>query len=172
VQQDKKRLYVKFDVTSEQLKERFSAFGTVTDARLVPTGRVHPFAFVSFETEQAAAAALKAMQGQTLTTQPLTVEYAEIGRPRKPRRNRPAGGRQQKRQPKNAAAGDAAATSPSPAAAAASSPSPTNGSGGEEKKKKNRGPRKNGARKGKKSGEGKDANGSPQPATASPQPAQ
>lgn len=86
VEQDKKRLYIKWDITGEQLKETFSKYGNVTESRVVPTGRIRPFAFVAFESEEAAASALAAMNGQSLTTQPLHIEFAsKERRERKPR---------------------------------------------------------------------------------------
>lgn len=39
-QLDKKKLYVKWDITSDQLKATFGKFGAVSDARVVPTGRM------------------------------------------------------------------------------------------------------------------------------------
>ena len=65
-------------MTADQLKETFSAFGTVGEARVVPTGRIRPFAFISYDNEADAAKAMAAMQGKTLSTQPLTIEFASL----------------------------------------------------------------------------------------------
>lgn len=54
--------YCSRDVTAEQLKETFSAFGAVGEARVVPTGRIRPFAFISYDNEADAAKAMAAMQ--------------------------------------------------------------------------------------------------------------
>ena len=115
------------------MKEAFSKFGAVSEARVVPTGRIRPFAFVNFETEADAAKAMAAMQGKSLTTQPLTVEYASAGprKEKKPKAPKQAGDAAQKPKKEKKAKQPAAGGE----AAAAAGDAPVDG---EKKKKKPR----------------------------------
>jgi hypothetical protein len=144
--------------------DAFSKFGTVVESRVVPTGRIRPFAFVTFESESDAASAMAAMQGQTLTTQPLTVEYSTLGskkerKPKEAKQPRPAKEEKgetkgeaapkpkKERQPKKekaapAAGGDAAASAASPNGGDAAGSPASPGEGGDKKKKRTRRPRK------------------------------
>jgi RNA recognition motif-containing protein len=87
-----KRLYVgnlSFSTTSEDLREAFSRFGTVTTASVISdreTGRSRGFGFV--EMSDGAEAAIEGMNGQDLQGRTLTVNEA---RPRDDRRG--GGGR-------------------------------------------------------------------------------
>jgi cold-inducible RNA-binding protein len=78
-----------FDVTREELIEAFSAAGRVVDAK-VPTdretGRPRGFAFVEFESDEAAQRCIEQMNGRELKGRPLRVNEAENRPPR------PAGG--------------------------------------------------------------------------------
>jgi cold-inducible RNA-binding protein len=87
-----KKLYVgnlSFQCTEAELTEAFSAHGRVTSAAVVmdrETGRSRGFAFVEMETEEAAQAAVKAMDGRELGGRTLRVNVA------KPREDRGGGG--------------------------------------------------------------------------------
>jgi RNA recognition motif-containing protein len=74
-----------FDVTREELIEAFSAAGRVVDAK-VPTdretGRPRGFAFVEFETEEAAQKSIAHLNGRDLKGRPLRVNEAENRPPR------------------------------------------------------------------------------------------
>ena len=75
--------------TSEGLREAFSSFGEVTDARVITdreTGRSRGFGFVSYEDEAAAEAALQEMDGAELDGRALRVNEANE------REQRPRGG--------------------------------------------------------------------------------
>jgi RNA recognition motif-containing protein len=87
-----------FDVTREELIEAFSAAGKVVDAK-VPTdretGRPRGFAFVEFESDEAAQRCIEQMNGRDLKGRPLRVNEAENRPPRPPGApgfSRPAGG--------------------------------------------------------------------------------
>ncbi|KAJ7199719.1 hypothetical protein O6H91_Y497200 [Diphasiastrum complanatum] len=61
------------------LKEAFSSFGVVTEARIITdreTGRSRGFGFVNFSSEQDAEEALRGMDGQDLAGRTLRVNYA------------------------------------------------------------------------------------------------
>ena len=91
-----KNLYVgnlSFDTTQERLQERFEAYGEVTSANVITdrdSGRSRGFAFVEMATEQAAAAAIAALDGQEVDGRTLTVNEA---RPRAPREDSRGGRR-------------------------------------------------------------------------------
>lgn len=74
-----------FDVTREELIEAFNTAGKVVDAK-VPTdretGRPRGFAFVEFETEEAAQKSIGMMNGKDLKGRPLRVNEAENRPPR------------------------------------------------------------------------------------------
>jgi RNA recognition motif-containing protein len=87
-----------FDVTREELIEAFSAAGRVVDAK-VPTdretGRPRGFAFVEFESDEAAQRSIEQLNGRDLKGRPLRVNEAE-NRPARaaggPGFSRPPGG--------------------------------------------------------------------------------
>jgi len=74
-----------FDVTREELIEAFSAAGRVVDAK-VPTdretGRPRGFAFVEFESDEAAQKSIDLLNGRDLKGRPLRVNEAENRPPR------------------------------------------------------------------------------------------
>jgi len=78
-----------FDVTKEELMEAFGAVGRVVDAK-VPTdretGRPRGFAFVEFESDEAAEKCIQQMNGRDLKGRAIRVNAAEDRPPR------PAGG--------------------------------------------------------------------------------
>lgn len=78
-----------FEVTENELQDLFSQHGTVTEANLMldrATGRSRGFAFVTMATDEAAAAAIGALNGFQVKGRALTVNVA------RPREERPAGG--------------------------------------------------------------------------------
>jgi cold-inducible RNA-binding protein len=74
-----------FDVTREELIEAFSSAGKVVDAK-VPTdretGRPRGFAFVEFESDDAAQRCIEQLNGRDLKGRPLRVNEAENRPPR------------------------------------------------------------------------------------------
>jgi cold-inducible RNA-binding protein len=83
-----------FDVTREELIQAFSAAGKVVDAK-VPTdretGRPRGFAFVEFESDDAAQKSIGMLNGKDLKGRPLRVNEAE-NRPPRPPGSAPSGG--------------------------------------------------------------------------------
>jgi len=83
-----KKVYIgnlSYDTTEDKLQELFQAHGEVTSVDVVTdryTGKPRGFAFVEMATEEAAAAAIAALNGQLIDDRPLNVAEA---RPRKPR---------------------------------------------------------------------------------------
>jgi len=77
------RLYVgnlAFSTTEDALKEAFSEFGEVVDAKLMlerETGRSRGFAFVELATAEAAKAAIEQMNGAVIDGRALRVNEAE-----------------------------------------------------------------------------------------------
>jgi hypothetical protein len=77
-----KRLYVgnlPFSMTEAELRELFAAHGDVVDVHLVndrETGRPRGFGFVTLGTEEAAAAAARALNEKTVGGRPLVVNEA------------------------------------------------------------------------------------------------
>lgn len=75
-----------FDTTREQLQELFAQAGEITEV-VVPTdrmsGRPRGFAFVSFATDEAAAAAIQKLDGQELGGRNLRVSEASAERPQR-----------------------------------------------------------------------------------------
>ena len=73
-----------FDTTREELQELFAQAGEITEV-VVPTdrmsGRPRGFAFVSFATDEAAAAAIQKLDGQELGGRNLRVNEASAERP-------------------------------------------------------------------------------------------
>jgi len=86
------RLYVgnlPFSATDEELKQAFSAHGTVTEVALISdrvTGRSRGFAFVTMSSPDEANAAVSGMHGKDLGGRSLTVNIA------RPRDERGGGG--------------------------------------------------------------------------------
>ena len=76
-----------FDTTREELQELFAQAGEVTEV-VVPTdrmsGRPRGFAFVSFATDELAAAAILALDGKELGGRNLRVNEASTARPMRP----------------------------------------------------------------------------------------
>jgi RNA recognition motif-containing protein len=87
-----RKLYVgnlSYDVDSSSLQEMFGQHGTVESAEVISdreTGRSKGFGFVQMGSDEEAAAAISAMNGQEYGGRPLTVNEA------KPREDRPRGG--------------------------------------------------------------------------------
>lgn len=77
------RLYVgnlSYDVTAEKLKELFSASGEVVSADLITdrqTGRSKGFGFVEMASDEAATAAIEALNNTDLDGRKLTVNEAK-----------------------------------------------------------------------------------------------
>ncbi|MFN8658973.1 MAG: RNA-binding protein [Candidatus Obscuribacterales bacterium] len=68
-----------YSVTEEQLKELFSQHGTVISASLPKdrdTGRVRGFGFVEMETQAAAEAAIKNLDGHELSGRQIKVNIS------------------------------------------------------------------------------------------------
>jgi cold-inducible RNA-binding protein len=81
-----------FATTDEELKELFSAHGTVSYAKVITdreTGRSKGFGFVEFENDDEGKAAEKAMNGTDIGGRSITVNEA---RPREERPRRDFGG--------------------------------------------------------------------------------
>jgi len=91
-----KNLYVgnlSYNTTQERLQELFQAHGEITSINVITdrdTGRPRGFAFVEMATEQAASAAIAALNGQEIDGRELAVNEAK---PRAPR----SGGRDSRR---------------------------------------------------------------------------
>jgi RNA recognition motif-containing protein len=94
-----KNVYVgnlSFDTTQDTLRELFQAQGEVLSVNLITdaySGRSRGFAFVEMSTEEAANAAIAALNGQQVDGRPLKVDQAK---PRKPR-DSDRGGRDRRR---------------------------------------------------------------------------
>lgn len=66
-------------VDDERLREIFSEFGEITDAHVAKdkfSGRSRGFGFVEFSTDDAAQAAIDALDGKELDGRPVTVNLA------------------------------------------------------------------------------------------------
>lgn len=74
--QDKKRLYVRWEVTDESLKAAFEKFGKIAETRVVRGPRLRAFGFLTFETEEAAAKAKAEMENKAIPAGPLEIQYA------------------------------------------------------------------------------------------------
>ena len=76
-----------FDTTREELQELFAQAGEVTEV-VVPTdrmsGRPRGFAFVSFASDEHAAAAIQTLDGKELGGRNLRVNEASTARPMRP----------------------------------------------------------------------------------------
>jgi cold-inducible RNA-binding protein len=85
------KLYVgnlSYSVTTDELKQMFAQYGTVTDAIVLVdkfTGRSKGFGFVTFETAEQAQAAVDALNGTDQGGRKIVVSLA---RPMVPRENR------------------------------------------------------------------------------------
>ena len=88
-----KKLYVGnlgYGVSSSDLEQLFSPFGTVASAQVIgdrETGRSKGFGFVEMGTDEEAQAAIQGLNGQDHNGRPLTVNEA------RPREERGGGGR-------------------------------------------------------------------------------
>jgi RNA recognition motif-containing protein len=86
-----KKLYVgnlSWNVTTEDLKELFSEFGTVEEALVMSdrfTGRSKGFGFVTMSTDEEAQAAIAGMHERPVDNRPLTVNVAQPPEKRAPR---------------------------------------------------------------------------------------
>ncbi len=81
-----------YDVTREELLELFGAAGKVVDAKVPAdrdTGRPRGFAFVEFDSDEAAARSIELLNGKDLRGRPLRVNEADN---RPPRPGGPGGG--------------------------------------------------------------------------------
>ncbi|OGN92807.1 MAG: RNA-binding protein [Chloroflexi bacterium RBG_13_50_10] len=82
-----------YDVTGEELRQEFIAFGKVESVSLITdrdTGRTKGFAFVEMPSVSEGQAAIAGLNGKTLKDRPLTVNAA---RPRSDDRGGSYGGR-------------------------------------------------------------------------------
>lgn len=88
---DKKKLYVgnlPWSVTDESLKDLFAQYGEVVEAVIIKdkySGRSKGFGFVTFATEEAAAAAEAAMNGKDVEGRAVVVNVARPREERPPR---------------------------------------------------------------------------------------
>jgi len=81
-----------FNATQEQVQSLFGAHGTVVEVDVIKdkfTNRPRGFGFVTMESQEAAEAAIKALNGKELEGRALTVN---IARPREDRGPRAGGG--------------------------------------------------------------------------------
>jgi cold-inducible RNA-binding protein len=90
------KLYVgnlSYSTTETKLRTLFSEFGQVESINMITdreTGRPKGFAFVELNTEQAALAAISALNGKTVDDRQIKVDRAK---PQADRDRRPQGGR-------------------------------------------------------------------------------
>ena len=81
-----------FDTTQDKLQELFQAYGEVTSVNIITdrdTGRPRGFGFVEMATDEAASAAIGALDGQEVDGRTLKVNEAK---PRAPRSGGRGGG--------------------------------------------------------------------------------
>lgn len=81
-----------FDTQSEDLREAFEAFGTVSSAKVIDdkeTGRSRGFGFVEMDDDQEALEAIRNLDGSELDGRTIVVKKAE---PRENRSNNRGGG--------------------------------------------------------------------------------
>jgi RNA recognition motif-containing protein len=89
-----KKVYVgnlSFDTTEDTLRELFAAHGEVSSINVITdryTGRSRGFAFVEMATDEAAEAAITALNGQMVDERPLKVAEARPRRRRDDDRDR------------------------------------------------------------------------------------
>lgn len=82
------RLFVgnlSFQTSEDDLRSAFSAHGEVVDAKIITdrdTGRSRGFGFLTMGTDDAARAAIEAMNGAEIDGRPIRVNEAEERRPR------------------------------------------------------------------------------------------
>jgi len=99
-----KKLFVgslSFNTTESELEAAFNRFGKLTEVKVITdrmTGRSRGFGFITFETDEAAQAAMSEMDGTTLDGRTITVNEAQEQRrdgrgPRGGNRGGPRGGR-------------------------------------------------------------------------------
>jgi len=84
-----------YDVTREELLEVFGAAGKVLDAKVPSdreTGRPRGFAFVEFESDEAAARSIELLNGKDMKGRPLRVNEADNRPPRPGGPGGPGGG--------------------------------------------------------------------------------
>jgi len=88
--QSANRLFLKWHISDQSLRDQFKKFGNITEARVV-NPRIHSFGFITFSTEAEANLAKQAMNGKTLQSGELTIEVASSEpKERKPRQPRTA----------------------------------------------------------------------------------
>lgn len=78
-----------YDASEQDLREAFSAFGEVTDVKVINdkmTGRSKGFAFVEMGSEEEGEAAIAALDGKDIKGRPVKVNKA------RPREDRGSGG--------------------------------------------------------------------------------
>jgi RNA recognition motif-containing protein len=86
--QDNKKLFVgnlSWGLDDAKLAEVFSAYGEVTDAKVITergTGRSKGFGFVTFATEEQAAAAIEGLNEKDVEGRNVTVNVAQPPKPR------------------------------------------------------------------------------------------
>lgn len=76
-----------YQTQEEGLKELFAEYGTITAAKLIidnHSGQSKGFAFVYYETEEEATAAINAMNGATIDGKSVRVDYSATLKPRSP----------------------------------------------------------------------------------------
>lgn len=74
---------VPFSATDEELAELFGQYGALSEAKMITdreTGRPRGFAFVTFETPEAAQDAQQALDGRDFQGRPLRVSEARTAR--------------------------------------------------------------------------------------------
>ncbi|KAK3187936.1 hypothetical protein Dsin_027529 [Dipteronia sinensis] len=85
---------ISFTTDDHSLKEAFSSFGEVVEAKVISdrdTGRSRGFGFVTFSSEDSASTAMSSMDGQELNGRNIRVSYANE-RPSGPRSGGYGGG--------------------------------------------------------------------------------
>jgi cold-inducible RNA-binding protein len=93
-----KKLFVgslSFNTTESELDAAFNRFGKITEAKVITdrmTGRSRGFGFVTFETDEAAQAAMSEMDGTSLDGRTITVNEAQEQRRDGGGRGGPRGG--------------------------------------------------------------------------------
>jgi RNA recognition motif-containing protein len=94
------KLYVgnmSYNTTEDTLRTMFAEFGEIQSVNLImdrDTGRPKGFGFVEMATDQAAQAAISALNGKTVDDREIRVEKAKPQADRGQRDYRPSGGRQ------------------------------------------------------------------------------
>ena len=86
--------------TEEDIETAFAAFGNITETKIIrdrETGRSKGFAFVTYEKDTQANAAVDGMFGKDFLGRPLKTSIAQPQQPRQPREQRSGGYRQSNR---------------------------------------------------------------------------